>query len=265
MINFHYKEHYGVYDLAEIIRILRSPEGCPWDIEQTHESIRRNFIEEAYEAAEAIDEGSSEHLCEELGDVLTQIVFHSGIEEEAGRFNLDDVADRVCKKLIYRHPHVFSDTSVSGTDEVLKNWDDLKRVEKKQESVADAMNSVARNLPALWRAEKVQKKAAKAGFDWEDISGALTALKSEVDELLNAVESGEGIAEELGDVIFSAVNAARFADVDPEEALTASTDKFIRRFAYVEEEAGKMGKPLADMSLAEMDAIYERGKKLNNG
>lgn len=265
MIDFQYKKSYGVYDLAEIIHILRSPGGCPWDIEQTHESIRRNFIEETYEAVEAIDEGDPSHLCEELGDVLTQIVFHARIEEEAGNFNLDGVADAVCKKLIYRHPHVFSGTTVSGTDEVLKNWDDLKRAEKKQTSTSAAMSSVARSLPALWRAEKVQEKAARSGFDWDDISGALTALRSEVDELIQAIELGEGIADELGDVLFSAVNAARFANVDPEEALTSSTDKFIRRFEYVEQEASKMGKPLADMTLKELDAIYERGKRLNNG
>ena len=159
MVDFQYKDSYDVNDLVEIVRILRSPGGCPWDAEQTHESIRRDFLEETYEVAEAIDEGSTEHLKEELGDVLLQVALHTRMEEEQGNFNLNDVADGVCKKLIYRHPHVFGDVSVSGTGEVLTNWDALKRKEKHQATHTDALNSVARSLPALWRAEKVQKKA----------------------------------------------------------------------------------------------------------
>ena len=173
MIDFEQKASYGLEDLAEIVRILREPGGCPWDREQDHHSIRRNLLEEAYEAAEAIDEESPEHLKEELGDVLLQVVFHARMEQEAGRFGLQDVADGVCKKLIYRHPHVFGDVAVSGSDEVLVNWEELKRKEKHQESAADSVDAVARSLPGLWRAEKVQKKAAKAGFDWPDVQGAL--------------------------------------------------------------------------------------------
>lgn len=156
MINFEYKEHYTVEDLREITRILRHPGGCPWDIEQTHESIRRNFIEEAYEVAEAIDEGSTPHLKEELGDVLLQVVFHASIEEDAGRFDLDDVADGICKKLIYRHPHVFAGQKTDSVGEVLVNWEELKRQEKGQATATDTLNSVARSLPGLWRAEKIQ-------------------------------------------------------------------------------------------------------------
>ena len=178
MVDFQYKDSYGVKDLEEIVRLLRAPGGCPWDAEQTHQSIRRNFL--AYEAVEAIDEGSPEHLKEELGDVLLQVVFHALMEQEAGRFDLDAVADGICKKLIFRHPHVFGEVSVSGTGEVLSNWEELKRKEKGQATNTDALEAVARSLPALWRAEKVQKKAKKAGFDWPDVSGALDKLSEEL-------------------------------------------------------------------------------------
>lgn len=260
MIDFQYKDHYGVQDLEEIVRILRAPGGCPWDAEQTHESIRRNFLEEAYEAVEAIDEKSPEHLREELGDVLLQIVLHARMEEEAGRFDLSGVADGICKKLIYRHPHVFGDVKVSGTGEVLSNWEDLKRKEKGQATNTDALSAVARSLPALWRAEKVQKKAKKAGFDWPDVSGALDKLSEELEELKTAVAEGSNIEEELGDLLFSAVNVSRFVKVDTEEALTRATDKFIDRFRRVEAQARAEGRSMEEMSLAELDALWERAK-----
>ena len=261
MVDFQYKDSYGVKDLEEIVRILRAPGGCPWDAEQTHQSIRRNFLEEAYEAVEAIDEGSPEHLEEELGDVLLQVVMHARMEEEAGRFNLDGVADGICKKLIYRHPHVFGDVSVSGTGEVLSNWEALKRKEKGQATNTDALEAVARSLPALWRAEKVQKKARKAGFDWPDVSGALDKLSEELSELKEAVANGGNVAEELGDLLFSAVNAARFLKVDPEDALNGATDKFIGRFRRVEAGAAGQGKAMEDMSLAELDQLWDRAKE----
>ena len=261
MVDFQYKDSYGVKDLEEIVRILRAPGGCPWDAEQTHQSIRRNFLEEAYEAVEAIDEGSPEHLEEELGDVLLQVVMHARMEEEAGRFNLDGVADGICKKLIYRHPHVFGDVSVSGTGEVLSNWEALKRKEKGQATNTDALEAVARSLPALWRAEKVQKKARKAGFDWPDVSGALDKLTEELSELKEAVANGGNVAEELGDLLFSAVNAARFLKVDPEDALNGATDKFIGRFRRVEAGAAGQGKAMEDMSLAELDQLWDRAKE----
>ena len=244
MVDFQYKDSYGVKDLEEIVRLLRAPGGCPWDAEQTHQSIRRNFLEEAYEAVEAIDEGSPEHLKEELGDVLLQVVFHALMEQEAGRFDLDAVADGICKKLIFRHPHVFGEVSVSGTGEVLSNWEELKRKEKGQATNTDALEAVARSLPALWRAEKVQKKAKKAGFDWPDVSGALDKL-----------------SEELGDLLFSAVNVSRFVKVDTEEALNRATDKFIGRFRKVEEEAARQGRALEGMSLAELDKLWEHAKE----
>ena len=261
MVNFQYKDTYGVSDLVEIVRLLRAPGGCPWDGEQTHESIRRNFLEEAYEVAEAIDEGSPEHLREELGDVLLQVVFHAGIEADAGRFDLDGVADGVCKKLIYRHPHVFGDVHVSDTGEVLTNWEALKRTEKGQATTTDSLEAVARSLPGLWRAEKVQKKAAKAGFDWPDVTGALDKLSEEIDELRRAVAEGSNVAEELGDVLFSAVNVARFVQTDPEQALTSATDKFIHRFAQVEQQAAEKGRSLTDMDLPELDKLWERAKQ----
>lgn len=258
MVDFQYKDSYDVNDLVEIVRILRSPGGCPWDAEQTHESIRRDFLEETYEVAEAIDEGSTEHLKEELGDVLLQVALHTRIEEEQGNFNLNDVADGVCKKLIYRHPHVFGDVSVSGTGEVLTNWDALKRKEKHQATHTDALNSVARSLPAFWRAEKVQKKAKKAGFDWPDVSGALDKLSEELTEFKAAVAENTNVEEELGDLLFSAVNAARFVKVDPETALQKATEKFIARFRRVEELAGD--RPMEDMDLAELDKLWEQAK-----
>ena len=261
MVDFQYKDSYGVKDLEEIVRLLRAPGGCPWDAEQTHQSIRRNFLEEAYEAVEAIDEGSTEHLKEELGDVLLQVVFHALMEQEAGRFDLDAVADGICKKLIFRHPHVFGEVSVSGTGEVLSNWEELKRKEKGQATNTDALEAVARSLPALWRAEKVQKKAKKAGFDWPDVSGALDKLSEELEELKIAVAEGTNVEEELGDLLFSAVNVSRFVKVDTEEALNGATDKFIGRFRKVEEEAARQGRALEGMSLAELDKLWEHAKE----
>lgn len=261
MVDFEYKNSYNVYDFKKIITLLRSENGCPWDKEQTHESIRRNFIEEVYEVIEAIDEKNTEHLKEELGDVLMQVIFHTDIEDELGNFNLDDVADNACKKLILRHPHVFGSTSAENSDEVLVNWEKIKREEKHQATVTDSLNAVAKSLPALWRAEKVQKKAAKAGFDWRDISGAVDKLQEELDELKEAIKTGTGAEEELGDLLFSAVNAARFLNTDPEDALNLSCDKFINRFALLERAASDNGRKCEDMTLEELDALYEDAKR----
>ena len=257
MVNFPEKPRYDCQDLREIVRILRHPGGCSWDMEQTHRSIRRNFLEEAYEVAEAIDEGSTEHLKEELGDVLLQVVFHSSIEEDAGRFDLDDVADGVCKKLIYRHPHVFGDVTVRSTGEILANWEELKKKEKGQATQADAVDAVARSLPALWRAEKMKRKAAKAGFDWRDVSGALDKLSEELDELKAAALEGDGDpAEELGDLFFAAVCVARFLDADPEDTLHAACDKFSARFRRLEALAAQRGLKLDELSDQEQLALW---------
>ena len=261
MVDFQYKDSYGVQDLEEIVRILRAPGGCPWDAEQTHQSIRRNFLEESYEAVEAIDEGSAEHLQEELWDVLLQVALHAEMERELGHFDLNGVADGICKKLIFRHPHVFGNVEVSGTGEVLSNWEVLKRQEKGQDTHTDALEAVARALPALWRAEKVQKKAKKAGFDWPEVSGALDKLSEELEELRAAIAQGTNVAEELGDLLFSAVNVARFVDADPEGALHGATDKFIARFRRVEEQAAQAGRSLEGMSLEELDRLWERAKE----
>lgn len=261
MIDFQYKDSYDVSDLVRIATILRSPGGCPWDAEQNHASIRRNMLEEAYEVCEAIDQESTEHLQEELGDVLFQVVFHSEMEREKGSFDLDAVADGICKKLIFRHPHVFSDVKVASSEDVLVNWDELKRKEKHQESYTATLESVARSLPALWRAEKVQKKARKAGFDWDNVSGALDKLSEEIQELKEAVQTASNIQEELGDLLFAAVNVSRFLDVDPEDALNAASDKFISRFAKVEALASAQSRDMKDMTLAELDQLWVQAKK----
>ena len=261
MVNFQYKDFYGVRDLEEIVRILRAPGGCPWDAEQTHQSIRRNFLEETYEAVEAIDEGSAAHMQEELGDVLLQVALHAEMEREQGGFDLDGVADGICKKLIFRHPHVFGDVSVSGSGEVLSNWEVLKRQEKGQATHTDALEAVARALPVLWRAEKVQKKAKKAGFDWPEVSGALDKLSEELEELRQAVAQKGNVEEELGDLLFSAVNVARFVQADPEETLNRATDKFIARFHRVEEQAAREGRSLEGMTLEELDQLWETAKR----
>ncbi len=223
MLDFESKERYGVADLVEIMELLRSPEGCPWDREQDHASIRRNLIEEAYEAAEAIDLDDKAGLCEELGDVLLQIVFHCQMEREAGGFTLDDVADGICKKLIYRHPHVFADTTVSGAAEVLENWDALKRREKKQETTADALEAVARSLPALWRAEKICSKAVKADMLPAGAEEAERALA----EAASALPGSDEPEKAVGDMLFAAVRVAKALGVDPEQALTGASDRFI--------------------------------------
>lgn len=260
MINFVRKERYGMKDLENIVSILRAPGGCPWDMEQTHASLRRGLLEESCEVIEAINEESPGHLKEELGDVLLQVVFHADIEKDAGRFDLEDVADGICKKLIFRHPHVFGDVTVSGTDEVLSNWEDLKREEKSQQTYTDTLNAVAKSLPALWRAEKVQKKAKKAGFDWPDAAGALDKLSEELGELKEAIDQNTNVEEELGDLLFAAVNVARFVKADPEQTLTAATEKFISRFAKVEELARQQGRDMAQMPLSELDRLWEQVK-----
>lgn len=185
--NFEFKSNYGVEDLVEIVKLLRAPGGCPWDAEQTHESIKKNFIEETYEVVEAINKKDNSMLLEELGDVLLQVVFHTEMEREKGGFTLSDVADGICKKLIERHPHVFGTVEVSSTDEVLSNWDDIKKKTKGQKSQTQSMLSVPREFPALMRAQKIQHKAAKVGFDWDSADGAFDKLTEEVAELKEAM------------------------------------------------------------------------------
>ena len=264
MVDFQYKDSYGVKDLEEIVRLLRAPGGCPWDAEQTHQSIRRNFLEEAYEAVEAIDEGSPEHLKEELGDVLLQVVFHALMEQEAGRFDLDAVADGICKKLIYRHPHIFGDAGAQTPDEALQNWEALKRREKHREGAGDDLDSVPAALPALMRSRKVAKRAADHGFTYPDAQAAIADLEQELTELKQAVAQGSADAqqEELGDVLFSAANVSRFLDCDAEEALDAATVKFVRRFREMERLAAQQGCAVDDLSAAELDKLWKRAKEV---
>lgn len=263
MINdFKYKEKYDVYDLVEILRCLRAEGGCPWDREQTHESIKKNLIEETYETIEAINNNDSDMLREELGDVLMQVIFHTQIENEKGLFNIDDVADENCKKLIIRHPHVFGQVKAETVDDVLTNWDEIKRKTKGQKTVTDAIDAVPRELPALMRADKVQSKASKAGFDWIDVNGALDKLDEEINELRAAIDSGdiENIDEELGDVLFSAVNVSRFLKLDAEQSLTQSTDKFSARFGEVESLAKEKNIDLKSANIMELDSLWDEAK-----
>ena len=231
MVDFEIKDCYKFDDLLRIMEILRAPDGCMWDREQDHHSIRRNFIEETYEVCEAIDDEDTEHMKEELGDVLLQVVFHTQMEKEKGTFDIDDVADGICKKLIFRHPHIFGNVEVASSEEVLRNWDDLKRKEKHQETDTQALESVAKSLPSLIRAEKLQKKAAKVGFDWDNVKDALDKVQEELDEVRRAIDGDGDPEEEIGDLLFASVNVARHLKIDPEAAAEKTCNKFVSRFA----------------------------------
>ena len=257
MVNFEYKSHYGMEDLLRIMEALRAPDGCPWDREQTHTSIRQNMLEEAYEAADAIDHQDMENLKEELGDVLLQVVFHSCMAREEGQFTFDDVVDGVCQKLVFRHPHVFGSVDARDSERALAAWDAQKRREKGQRTTGDALDSVARALPALTRAGKLQDKARKAGFDWREISPALDKLSEELDELRRAVAEDSNVEEELGDLLFAAVKVGRFAGVDGEQALQGSCEKFIRRFRWVE---ALSPRPLDQMEVSQLEELWSRAK-----
>ena len=264
MVDFQCKSRYDWDDLVEIIRILRAPGGCPWDGEQTHLSIRRDFLEETYEVLDALDRDDEHDMCEELGDVLMQVLFHAQIERERGRFDMNDVIDGIAQKMVFRHPHVFASGKADTSDEVLVNWEILKRQEKGQRSTADAIEAVPHTLPSLWRAEKLQKKTAKAGFTYQNTLDALSKLEEEVRELRLALESGKavdaphGVKEEVGDVLFMACNVARMEGVEGEEALHCACDKFARRFRGVEQQAQK---PLGEYSEEELLAMWEQGKE----
>lgn len=258
VLDFLCKESYDLRDFVALVSYLRSPRGCPWDQVQTHESIRRNFLEETYEACEAIDAGDLVHMREELGDVLMQVLFHTDIEREAGHFDIDDVADAACKKLVYRHPHVFRCDEPDASD-----WDTMKQRERAQTTTAEAMDSVARSLPALWRCDKIQAKAAKTGFEWPDVHAALDKVDEETRELRAAVASGdtEAIGDELGDLLFAAVKVARFAGIDPEQAAHATCEKFIRRFSAMETAAANDGTALEQCTLPQMLTLWQQAKQ----
>ncbi len=256
-----FKDKYTVEDLVKIMEILRVR--CPWDKEQTHESIRKNFIEETYEVVEAIDTGDADLLKEELGDVLLQVVFHSQIETEKGTFRFEDVVEGICRKLILRHPHIFGNVIAGNAEEVLRNWETIKKAEKGIENTAHSMRRIPKMLPALMRSYKVQKKAADVGFDWDDVGGAFDKLYEEIEELKRAVEEGDLAQqeEEIGDLLFSVVNISRFLKVEPEKSLAGAVDKFIERFSAVEEMAKEIGMDMTKATIEELDELWERAKE----
>lgn len=260
------KENYNVYDLVKIVEILRSENGCPWDKVQTHQSIRNDFLEEVYEVIEAIDYDSSEMLREELGDVLLQVAFHACIEQEKGNCNIDDIANDICQKLIVRHPHVFSDVNADSVDTVLKNWDSIKKETKGQESYTDTLKSVPKVFPSLMRAQKLGKRAARAGMDFKGQDDCFESLKSEVFELEEALKKGDkkSVEEELGDLLFSCANMARKLDVDAEQLLYNASEKFLNRFEAVENAVRQDGLDMPTLSIDALDEYWANVKNQNN-
>jgi len=259
------KEKYSFEDLLNIMKLLRSENGCPWDREQNHETLKKYLIEETYEVLEAIDLKDKDKLCEELGDLLLQIVFHAQIASEQKEFTMDDVIAGVCRKMVLRHTHVFGEAKADTADDVVANWEEIKKKEKGMKSQTEVLKSVPSNLPALMRSYKVQQKAAQVGFDWDDIEDAFSKVLEEIDVLKHVYKSKdvERIKDELGDALFSIVNLSRFVKVQPELALTGTINKFIKRFEFIEKEAAKAGKTLQEMSLAQMDELWNEAKRQN--
>jgi tetrapyrrole methylase family protein / MazG family protein len=250
-------------DLVGIFEKLRAPGGCPWDAEQDHKSISRCAIEEAYELADAIDAGDAAHLREELGDLLLQVVFHSVIAKDLGEFTIRDVINDLADKLIYRHPHVFGTGQAADSQEVIRNWDRLKAKEEGKAHRMSILDGIPEALPALLHARKIQSVASRVGFDWKDPEGVLGKIREEASELGEAIQGkdAEEIESELGDLLFSVVNLARYLKVDPEAALRKTNLKFRKRFSKIEAEARERGVQLEDMTLEEMDAIWESAKE----
>lgn len=251
-------------DLVHIMEILRGEDGCPWDREQTHDSIKRGLIEESYEVIEALEKNDDDMVVEELGDVLLQIVFHAQIGKEEGYYNINDVIKAICNKMILRHPHVFGNENVDNSKDVLDNWEKNKMKEQNLNSYTDSLKHVAKNLPALIRAEKVQKKASKVGFDFRNVEDAIAKVLEEIDEV-KCVYKGinkDKILEEVGDLAFSVVNIARILDIDPENALNYTIDKFIKRFEFIELKAKEQNRKLEDMSIEDMDKLWNEIKHM---
>ena len=268
-MEFNSKPKYGFDDLVEIVKILRAPGGCPWDMAQTHRSIRSNLIEETYEVVEAIDNNDTDLLKEELGDVLLQVALHAEMERENNVFDMDDVCDGICKKLIIRHPHVFGDKTADSEQQALQNWDAVKMQTKQQKTQTEAMQSVSRALPSLMRSEKIQSKSSKVGFDWDSVYGALDKLYEEYSELKVAINHGgePQQREEIGDLLFSVVNVSRFLNIDCEQALYEACDKYINRFSLVEQLAQERGIDMKTATLSQLDSLWEEVKikqKQNN-
>lgn len=250
-------------DLMGIMKVLRSEDGCPWDLEQTHKSIRQSVIEEAYEVVDAIDKDDIDNLIEELGDLLLQVIFHCQIASDEGEFNLTEVTSGLANKLIYRHPHIFLEKNVDNSNEVVYNWNKLKDSKRGYKDLTDKLKDLP-SLPALLKSTKIQDRAADAGFDWEDIQGPLDKIVEEYHEVLDAMDKfGEGherVEEEIGDLIFAVVNVSRFLNVNPEVALNRTNNKFVKRIQIMELEAKKMGKQLDEMDLQQMDALWNQAK-----
>lgn len=253
---------YSLDRLMEIVAVLRSQHGCPWDREQTHRTLRPYVIEEAYEVAEAIDSEDPAKLAEELGDLLLQVALHTHIAEEAGGFSWDRVVNGIAEKLTRRHPHVFGDVTVSGADEVLRNWEAIKRKERSCEERRSILDGIPSGIPSLARAEKIGRRAARVGFDWANAGDALLKLEEELEELQKAYSSGETdrIEEELGDLLFAAVNVARLAKVDPEGSLARAVDKFSRRFREMEQLVDATGRCFESMNLEAMEDLWQAVK-----
>jgi XTP/dITP diphosphohydrolase/tetrapyrrole methylase family protein/MazG family protein len=249
--------------LCEIVARLRAPGGCPWDLEQTHESLLPALIEEAYEVAEAARAKNDAHFCEELGDLLLLVIMHAEIAQEAGRFNIDNVVQEISDKLVRRHPHVFGTSDARDSGAVLKQWEAIKREEKKADS--HYLASLPKALPALMRAQKAQSKAARVNFDWTEVRDVIAKVEEELREMKEAIASQdrEMIADEIGDVLFAVVNLARKCEIDAESALQRGTDKFVTRFNRLEDELKARGKKLGEVDLAEMDAIWNQIKTEN--
>ena len=258
-VGFTPKERYDAQDLIRIVAQLRAPQGCPWDREQTHASIRMNFIEETYEAVDAIDQNDAHLLCEELGDVLLQVALHSQMEAEKGTFSFDDVCDGICKKLIYRHPHVFGDQSAATTGQALANWEALKNAEKGRATAKDRLESVPRSFPALMRAAKLQKRAGAYGFAYQQPGDALNDVKDELAELEQAMQGQGNAAEEAGDLLFAAAGLACALGADPEQVLTGASDRYQSRVICCEELAGSDA--LAGLSDEERRALWKQAKQ----
>ena len=254
-------KQYTLDDLKDIIVTLRGENGCPWDKVQTHQSIKKDMIEECYEAIDALDSGDDHAFANELGDVLLQVVFHSRLAEERGAFNMDDVINEICTKLISRHTHVFGTDKAVTAEEALGNWEKNKKKEKNLDSYTAMLKDVPHYLPALMRSAKVQKKAASAGFDWDNIDGVYDKVNEEIAELKAAAKTGEGIEEEYGDLLFSVVNLGRHLKLTPEIALSNATEKFIRRFEKMENMAKNNSKELTELSPEELDSLWEAVKK----
>lgn len=263
------EKHHNYDSLTDLVRLLRSENGCPWDKEQTHASIRKDLIEETYEVIEGIDRDDPHLMCEELGDLMMQAVFHADIENDAGRFTPTDVFDGIVNKMILRHPHVFGDVQADTSEKVLENWDKIKAKEKDRPTVTSKMDAIPPALPALMRAHKIGKAAAKVGFDFPDAYAAFDKIGEESDEVAAAMKSGDkaAVKEELGDLLFAVVNVCRLSGVDAEEALTAANDKFVSRFRSVEESLTDRGLTFEECDMAFLDSIWDENKQkcLKNG